>query len=45
MGLLIGASGFLSGVIAAILHNASSVAVAANSSWLTRYQLEVGSGT
>ncbi|KZS79101.1 copper-transporting ATPase [Mycobacterium kansasii] len=39
-GLLIGASGALSPVLAAILHNASSVAVAANSSRLIRYRLD-----
>ena len=39
MGLLIGAGGALSPVLAAILHNASSVAVVANSSRLIRYQL------
>ncbi|MFV0495433.1 manganese-exporting P-type ATPase CtpC [Mycobacterium sp.] len=38
-GLLIGAGGALSPVLAAILHNASSVAVVANSSRLIRYQL------
>ena len=39
-GLLIGAGGALSPVLAAILHNASSVAVVANSSRLIRYQLD-----
>ena len=39
-GLLIGAGGALSPVLAAILHNASSVAVVANSSRLIRYKLE-----
>jgi manganese/zinc-transporting P-type ATPase C len=38
-GLLLGATGGLSPVLAAILHNASSVAVVANSSRLIRYQL------
>ena len=38
-GLLIGAGGALSPVLAAILHNASSVAVVANSSRLIRYRL------
>lgn len=38
-GLLIGAGGALSPVLAAILHNASSVAVVTNSSRLIRYQL------
>jgi len=38
-GLLLGAGGALSPVLAAILHNASSVAVVANSSRLIRYQL------
>ena len=40
LGLLVGAGGALSPVIAAILHNASSVAVVANSSRLIRYQLQ-----
>ena len=40
VGLLIGAGGALSPVLAAILHNASSVAVVANSSRLIRYRLE-----
>ncbi|MBS4729025.1 manganese-exporting P-type ATPase CtpC [Mycobacterium sp. SM1] len=39
-GLLIGAGGVLSPVAAAILHNASSVAVVANSSRLIRYRLD-----
>jgi len=39
LGLLVGAGGALSPVVAAILHNASSVAVVANSSRLIRYQL------
>jgi cation-transporting P-type ATPase C len=39
-GLLVGAGGALSPVLAAILHNASSVAVVANSSRLIRYQLD-----
>lgn len=43
-GLLIGAGGGLSPVLAAILHNASSVAVVANSSRLIRYQLDGASG-
>jgi cation-transporting P-type ATPase C len=38
-GLLLGAGGGLSPVLAAILHNASSVAVVANSSRLIRYQI------
>ena len=41
LGLLIGAGGALSPVLAAVLHNASSVAVVANSSRLVR--LDVGS--
>lgn len=45
VGLLMGAGGGLSPVMAAILHNASSVAVVANSSRLIRYQLEGGSGS
>jgi cation-transporting P-type ATPase C len=40
VGLLVGAGGVLSPVLAAILHNASSVAVVANSSRLIRYQLD-----
>ena len=43
-GLLIGAGGALSPVLAAILHNASSVAVATNSSRLIRYRL-AGNGS
>ncbi|WP_037360973.1 heavy metal translocating P-type ATPase [Amycolatopsis orientalis] len=42
LGLLISAGGALSPVVAAILHNASSVAVVANSSRLIRYQLPAG---
>lgn len=38
-GLLVSAAGALSPVVASILHNASSVAVVANSSRLIRYQL------
>lgn len=41
-GLLIGAGGALSPVLAALLHNASSVAVVANSSRLIRYRLDSG---
>jgi cation-transporting P-type ATPase C len=40
VGLLIGAGGALSPVLAAILHNASSVAVVTNSSRLIRYRLD-----
>jgi manganese/zinc-transporting P-type ATPase C len=40
VGLLVGAGGALSPVLAAVLHNASSVAVVANSSRLIRYQLD-----
>ncbi|HEU0190280.1 MAG TPA: manganese-exporting P-type ATPase CtpC [Mycobacterium sp.] len=40
IGLLIGAGGALSPVLAAVLHNASSVAVVANSSRMIRYQLD-----
>ncbi|BDX33485.1 copper-translocating P-type ATPase [Mycobacterium antarcticum] len=40
IGLLVGATGGLSPVLAAILHNASSVAVVANSSRLIRYELD-----
>lgn len=40
IGLLVSAAGGLSPVLAAILHNASSVAVVANSSRLITYQLE-----
>ncbi|HEY5858612.1 MAG TPA: cation-translocating P-type ATPase [Aldersonia sp.] len=39
VGLLVGAGGALSPVLAAVLHNASSVAVVANSSRLIRYRL------
>ncbi|MEC3916289.1 heavy metal translocating P-type ATPase [Nocardia sp. CDC160] len=39
LGLLIGAGGALSPVLAAVLHNASSVIVVANSSRLIRYRL------
>ena len=39
IGLLVGAGGALSPVLAAVLHNASSVAVVANSSRLIRYRL------
>lgn len=39
VGLAVGAGGALSPVLAAVLHNASSVAVAANSSRLNRFQL------
>jgi len=39
VGLIVGAAGALSPVVAAILHNASSVAVVANSSRLIRYEL------
>lgn len=42
-GLVIGAGGALSPVLAAILHNASSVAVVANSSRLIRYRLDAPS--
>jgi cation-transporting P-type ATPase C len=38
-GLLVSAAGALSPVVAAILHNASSVAVVGNSSRLIRYQI------
>lgn len=41
-GLLLGAGGGLSPVMAAILHNASSVAVVANSSRLIRYRIKRG---
>jgi cation-transporting P-type ATPase C len=44
-GLLIGAGGALSPVLAAILHNVSSVAVVANSSRLIRYRLRSGDAT
>ena len=40
IGLLVGAGGALSPVLAAVMHNASSVAVVANSSRLIRYQLD-----
>ncbi|TGD85524.1 cation-translocating P-type ATPase [Mycolicibacterium sp. CH28] len=40
VGLLIGAGGALSPVLAAVLHNASSVAVVANSSRLIRFQVD-----
>ncbi|WP_197514790.1 cation-translocating P-type ATPase [Mycobacterium sp. 852013-50091_SCH5140682] len=39
IGLVIGAGGALSPVLAAVLHNASSVAVVANSARLIRYEL------
>ncbi|WP_458695262.1 heavy metal translocating P-type ATPase [[Mycobacterium] appelbergii] len=39
IGLLVGAGGSLSPVLAAVLHNASSVAVVANSARLIRYEL------
>ena len=39
LGLAIGAGGALSPVLAAILHNASSVAVVANSSRLIRFEI------
>jgi cation-transporting P-type ATPase C len=39
-GLVVSAAGGLSPVVAALLHNASSVAVVANSSRITRYRLE-----
>ena len=42
IGLIIGAGGALSPVIAAVLHNASSVAVVANSSRLIRFELDAG---
>nr|MCH9731700.1 cation-translocating P-type ATPase [Actinomycetes bacterium] len=42
LGLLVGAGGALSPVLAAVLHNASSVAVVANSSRLIRYGLTEG---
>lgn len=44
-GLVIGAGGALSPVLAAILHNASSVAVVGNSSRLIRFEVPPGSGT
>ena len=40
IGLLVGAGGALSPVLAAVLHNASSVAVVANSARLIRYRLD-----
>lgn len=40
IGLVVGAGGALSPVLAAILHNASSVAVVLNSSRLIRYQVD-----
>lgn len=40
IGLVIGAGGALSPVLAAILHNASSVAVVTNSSRLIGYELD-----
>ncbi|MCC5582388.1 cation-translocating P-type ATPase, partial [Microtetraspora sp. AC03309] len=40
IGLLVGAGGALSPVLAAVLHNASSVAVVANSARLIRYELD-----
>lgn len=43
LGLVIGAGGALSPVLAAVLHNASSVAVVLNSSRLIRYQVEPAS--
>ncbi|MFE0751692.1 heavy metal translocating P-type ATPase [Gordonia sp. NPDC058843] len=43
LGLVIGAGGALSPVLAAVLHNASSVAVVLNSSRLIRYQVEATS--
>ncbi len=45
LGLLVGAGGALSPVLAAVLHNASSVAVVANSSRLIRYGLTEGRAT
>ncbi|MEQ4521604.1 heavy metal translocating P-type ATPase [Nocardioides kribbensis] len=41
-GLLVSAGGALSPVVAALLHNASSIAVVGNSSRVTRYRLPVG---
>ena len=41
-GLLLGAGGGLSPVMAAVLHNASSVALVTNSSRLIRYELDQG---
>lgn len=40
VGLVVSAGGALSPVVAALLHNASSIAVVANSSRTTRYRLE-----
>ncbi|MBT0566636.1 cation-translocating P-type ATPase [Williamsia sp. CHRR-6] len=45
IGLLIGAGGALSPVLAAVLHNASSVAVVANSSRLIRYRVDTPATT
>ncbi|WP_305852299.1 HAD-IC family P-type ATPase [Blastococcus sp. PRF04-17] len=42
-GLLVGAAGALSPVLAAVLHNASSVAVAVNSARLVRYRRTIAS--
>ena len=44
LGLLAGAGGALSPVLAAVLHNASSLAVAANSARLVRYRGRPGRG-
>ncbi|WP_224390141.1 cation-translocating P-type ATPase [Pseudonocardia sp. ICBG1293] len=44
-GLLVSAGGAMSPVVAAILHNASSVAVVANSSRLIRYRIPAGTPT
>ncbi|WP_083338171.1 heavy metal translocating P-type ATPase [Mycobacteroides franklinii] len=44
IGLVVGAGGALSPVLAAILHNASSVAVVTNSSRLIGYQLDDAAG-
>ncbi|GAA4993224.1 cation-translocating P-type ATPase [Pseudonocardia tropica] len=44
-GLLVSAGGAMSPVVAAILHNASSVAVVANSSRLIRYRIPAGAAT
>ncbi|GAA5179744.1 cation-translocating P-type ATPase [Rugosimonospora acidiphila] len=41
LGLIVSAGGVLSPVIAAVLHNASSIAVVANSSRTTRYRVAV----
>lgn len=43
-GLVVGAGGALSPVVAALLHNASSIAVVANSSRVTRYRLDDDAG-